>query len=92
MLLSVCINTAIAQVPTDGLVGQYRLDNGSYIDQTTSGYDLTDFEIFGPLTLAEDRFNVPDKAVNFTGAFLFIDTPTVFNFDTTSNFSLAAWI
>lgn len=92
ILLLIFINTLIAQIPTDGLVGQYRLDNGSYIDQTTSGHDLTEFQVLGPLTLTEDRFNVPDKAVNFTDAFLFVDNQSVFNFDTTSNFSLAAWI
>jgi len=81
-----------AQIPTDGLVGHYTLNEESTSDSSTSGYDLALIGQ-GSIVPVEDRFNLPDKAMLLIGEYMDLASdPTAFNFDSDSKFSLCTWI
>ena len=85
--------TGYSQIPTNGLVGYYQLDNGTFIDSSPSGFDLELVGIGGILIPAQNRYAEPDKALNFLNEYLDLaSNPTAFNFDSDSNFSLCVWI
>ena len=87
------ITSAYSQIPEAGLVGYYKLDDGAYVDFSTSGYNLELVDIGGILLPSQDRFGQPDKALKFINQYLNMDSnPNVFDFNTTSTFSLCAWI
>ncbi|MBX2826590.1 MAG: T9SS type A sorting domain-containing protein [Flavobacteriaceae bacterium] len=83
---------AQAQIPEDGLMGRYELDNGTYVDATANGYDLAPIGT-GTLLPADDRFGEPMKALLFVEDYLTLaSAPGVFDFDSENAISLAAWI
>lgn len=81
-----------AQIPTDGLVGHYNLDDGLYEDSSPSELDLEVAGI-GILFPADDRFGESDRALLFINEYLdLISNPNAFNFDSDSTFSLCIWM
>ncbi|MFK5981315.1 MAG: T9SS type A sorting domain-containing protein [Flavobacteriaceae bacterium] len=82
-----------AIIPIEGLVGYYQLDNGLYIDESDSGYNLEEVGAGGSLLPVENRFGEGDKALFFANEYLDLATNTnAFNFNSDSNFSLCVWI
>ena len=72
--------TGYSQIPTNGLVGYYELDNGSFIDSSPSGFDLELVGIGGILIPAQNRYAEPDKALNFINEYLDLaSNPTAFD-------------
>jgi hypothetical protein len=81
------------EIPLDGLVGYYTLDNGTYVDSSPSSFDLEPAGNGGALFAVDNRFGEPDKALNFINEYLSLaSNPTAFDFDLDSNFSLCVWI
>ncbi|GAB5400113.1 MAG: hypothetical protein Aureis2KO_16980 [Aureisphaera sp.] len=86
------VGVSMAQIPEDGLMGRYELDNGTYVDATTNGYDLAPIGA-GTLLPADDRFGEPLKALLFVNDYLNLaSNPGVFDFDSENAVSLAVWI
>ena len=84
--------SSYAQIPTDGLIGHYKLNDGNLEDSSPSGLDLEAAGI-GILFPADDRFGESDQALLFINEYLDLSSdPTAFNFDSNSNFSLCIWI
>jgi hypothetical protein len=80
------------EIPLDGLVGYYKLDNATYIDSSPSGFDLESAGNGGALLTDENRFGEPNKALRFLNEYLNLaSNPTAFAF-TGGNLSLSAWI
>ena len=57
-----------AQIPTSGLLGQYDLNNGSFIDASTNGVNLT--KLGTTLTNTSDFLSVPNNAVKLNTSYL----------------------
>lgn len=92
-LIAACITVGYSQIPEDGLVGYYKLDDGTYVDSSTSGVDLEVVEVGGTLLPVQDRFGTPEKALKFINQYL--DTasnPGVFDFSGDSNMSISVWM
>lgn len=86
-------NLTVAQIPEEGLVGYYKLDDGTYVDSSTSGVDLEEVPTGGVLLPTTNRFDEPDKALKFINMYLnTASNPNVFDFDADSMMSLCAWI
>ncbi len=82
-----------SQIPLDGLVGNYQLNDGIYTDTSGSGFDLEEAGAGGTLEPWENRFGQANKALSFMGEYLILaSNPAAFNFDSDSNFSLCIWI
>jgi hypothetical protein len=82
----------MGEIPLDGLVGYYELDNNTYVDSSPSGFDLEVAGNGGAIFPTQNRFGEPNKAVNFLNEYLSLaSNPTVFDF-TGGNLSIAAWI
>jgi hypothetical protein len=80
------------EIPLDGLVGYYELDNNTYVDSSPSGFDLEVAGNGGAIFPAQNRFGEPNKAVNFLNEYLSLaSNPTAFDF-AGGNLSIAAWI
>ncbi|MBV1922628.1 MAG: T9SS type A sorting domain-containing protein [Flavobacteriaceae bacterium] len=84
--------SGFAQIPTNGLVGHYKLNDGTYEDSSPSALDLEVAGI-GILLPVNDRFGASDQALLFINEYLdLISNPNAFNFNADSNFTLCAWI
>lgn len=82
-----------SQIPEEGLVGYYKLDDGTYVDSSPSGVDLEEVELGGFLLPTPDRYEDPDKALKFINQYLNMDAnPNVFDFDSDSMMSLCVWL
>lgn len=82
-----------AQIPEEGLVGYYKLDDGTYVDSSDSGVDLEEVQVGGFLLPSPDRFDEPNKALKFINQYLNMDSnPDVFDFDADSRMSLCVWM
>ncbi|MFT5435529.1 MAG: hypothetical protein ACI840_000162 [Ulvibacter sp.] len=82
-----------SEIPLIGLVGYYQLNDGTYIDSSTSGFDLEEVGVGGSLLPVEDRFGENDKALDFNNEYLDLGTNTnAFNFSSDSNLSLCVWL
>ncbi len=82
-----------AIIPIEGLVGHYQLNDGLYLDESDSGYDLEEVGAGGSLLPVENRFGEGDNALFFVNEYLDLATNTnAFNFNSNSNFSLCVWI
>lgn len=98
VLLSVAFSAALvasanAQIPEDGLVGRYEMDNTSLADSGPNGYDLQEFGAGGIILPADDRFGESLSAIQFINEYANMpDNPNVFDFDATSNMSMAVWM
>ena len=83
--------TAFAQIPTEGLVGYYRLDNGTYEDSSGEGNDLVAGGV-GAFIPVDNRFGEPEKALFFINDYLQNSDPTTFSFDgADGEMSLSLW-
>ncbi len=83
---------SFAQIPLDGLVGYYKLNEGSYVDETESNLDLESANIGGVLLPVEDRFGEENGALLFANEYLNLaSNPNAFNFDDDSTFSICGW-
>lgn len=93
-VLSILISFfSYAQIPTNGLVGYYELDNGTYTDSSPSGFDLEVFGLGGVLLPVQNRFGQSDRALLFLNEYMDLaSNPTAFDFDSDSNFSLCVWM
>ncbi len=92
VLFSATFVVAFAQIPEDGLVGRYEMDN-TLTDSGPNGYDLQAFGAGGVILPTQDRFGESQKAMTFVNEYANMPAnPNVFDFDGTSNMSLAAWI
>ena len=92
LLLILCIDQSIAQIPEDGLMGRYELDNGTYVDSTPNEYNLDPIGT-GTLLPSDNRFGEPLKALLFVNDYLTLaNHPGVFDFDSENAISLVAWI
>jgi len=81
------------QIPLDGLVGNYQLNDGIYTDTSGSGFHLEEVGAGGTLEPWENRFGQANKALSLLGEYLNLaSNPAAFNFDSDSNFSLCIWI
>jgi len=94
LLFALSISSVIqAQIPEDGLVGRYELDDNSYLDSTTNGYDLEAVGNGGVTLPVNDRFDQPNKALKFVNEYLnMLSNPNVFDFDGDSNMSMCVWM
>jgi Concanavalin A-like lectin/glucanases superfamily/Secretion system C-terminal sorting domain len=87
------MQVGFSQIPEEGLVGYYKLDDGTYVDSSPSGVDLEEVEIGGFLLPSNDRFEEPNKALKFINQYLNMDSnPNVFDFDSDSMMSLCVWL
>ncbi len=85
--------TGYSQVPTNGLVGYYELNNGTYTDSSPSGLDLEVFGLGGVLLPVQNRFGQADQALLYLNEYMDLaSNPTAFDFDSDSNFSLCVWM
>lgn len=81
------------EIPTEGLVGFYRFDENSYVDSSTSGFNLEVAEAGGAIFPYENRFEIGNRAIYLYGEYLTIASdPSAFNFDSDSNFSICTWV
>ncbi len=93
LLAVVCSQLVYSQIPEEGLVGYYKLDDGTYVDSSTSGVDLEEVQVGGFLLPSPDRYDEPDKALKFINQYLNMDSnPDVFDFDADSMMSLCVWM
>ena len=82
-----------SQIPTNGLVGHYELNDGTYIDSSPSGFDLEVFGLGGVLLPVQNRFGEADQALLYLSEYMDLaSNPTAFDFDSDSNFSLCVWM
>ena len=85
--------TGYSQIPTNGLVGYYELNNGSYVDSSPSGFDLEVFGLGGVLLPVSNRFGQAEQALLYLNEYMDLaSNPDAFNFDSDSKFSLALWM
>lgn len=85
--------TGYSQIPTDGLVGYYKLNDGIYTDSSPSGFDLEVVGLGGILLPVQDRFAQPEKALLYLNEYMDLaSNTTAFDFDSDSNFSLCVWM
>ncbi|MDC8004839.1 T9SS type A sorting domain-containing protein [Aureisphaera galaxeae] len=88
----VCASTTFAQIPENGLMGRYELDNGTYVDTSPNGYDLIAVGT-GTILPADNRFGEPMKALLLLDDYLTLaNHPGVFDFDSENQVSLAVWM
>lgn len=82
-----------AQIPEDGLVGRYELDNTSLEDSGPNGYDLQIYGAGGVLLPTDDRFGEQSKALKFVNEYVNMPSnPNVFDFDTNDMMSISVWM
>ena len=87
------VASAFAQIPEDGLVGRFEMDNNSLEDSTPNGYDMEPFGAGGVLLPVPDRFGETLSAISFVNEYVNMPAnPNVFDFDGDSNMSMAIWI
>ena len=82
-----------SQIPTNGLVGHYELNDGTYVDSSPSGFDLEVFGLGGVLLPVQNRFGEANQALLYLSEYMDLaSNPTAFDFDSDSNFSLCVWM
>ena len=93
-LLSISIIfSSYAQIPSDGLVGHYMLNDGNYEDSSPSEFDLEVVDIGGILLPVDNRFGAANQALLYFNEYMDLaSNPSAFNFDADSKFSLCVWI
>jgi len=92
IICSLLLFSAYSQIPTDGLVGHYKLNDGNYEDSSPSALDLEVAGV-GILLPVNDRFGESNQALLFINEYMNLaSNPIAFNFDADSNFSLCAWL
>ncbi len=93
LLFAGCVSIGYSQIPEEGLVGYYKLDDGTYVDSSPSGVDLEEVDLGGFLLPVADRFDQPDKALKIINQYL--DTasnPGFFDFSDDSMMSISVWM
>lgn len=85
-------STFYAQIPTEGLVGHYRLNDLNLEDATDPPYNLEVAGIGGALVPVADRFGEANGALLLSNEYLNLGTDaSTYNFDSDSKFSLCGW-
>ncbi|MEM7371369.1 MAG: LamG-like jellyroll fold domain-containing protein [Bacteroidota bacterium] len=80
-----------SQIPREGLIGEYHLDNADLSDSSGYQHHMNSDGFFVGKT--NDRFGRTDKALSLDGTYIGIPDPSVYNFaDSASGMSISLWI
>ena len=86
LLLACTLQTSVAQIPTNGLVGYYMLDG----NPSDSSGIANDGIIIDGVSPTENRFGQNSKACLFEGGYIDVGNPT--DFQITDAITITAWI
>ena len=98
LLFIICIITSVnsfAQIPTEGLVGNFSLDVASIVDEIDYTNSAGDDNLRAAQTshiAIQDRFGSEDSAIQMTNSEHLFAQPGIFRFIDTNAFTLSTWI